>query len=166
MIRLAIPSDVDDIARLHVKAWQSAYRGHMPDAHLDALEPSKRVALWSTAIAQPDTVVLVAVPQPAIVGFCSLMPSRDADSSPAVAEITAIYVDPALVRSGVGSSLIQTALESARRRGFAEVSLWVLTSNLSARAFYEARGFEPDGATKAERRPGFSIHDTRYRRRS
>ena len=166
VIRLANSSDVGDIARLHVKAWQSAYRGHMPDAYLDALEPFQRVALWSKAIAQPGTFVLAAEEQRAIVGFCSLLPSRDADASPAVAEITAIYVDPARVRSGVGSSLIEAALEIARTKSFVEVTLWVLTGNLSARAFYEARGFEPDGTTKTEQRPGFSIHEIRYRRQS
>jgi hypothetical protein len=52
MIRLAALSDVDDIARLHVKAWQVAYRGHMPDAH-HGLDPSTRAAMGSKVIGQP-----------------------------------------------------------------------------------------------------------------
>jgi len=164
MIRSATPLDVGDIARLHVKAWQSAYRGHVPDAYLEALDSSQRTAMWSRVIVQPDTVVLVATAQEAIVGFCSLLPSRDSDANPAVAELSAIYVDPTRLRAGVGRSLIRAAAEIARSRSFVEVTLWVLTSNLSARAFYEAHGFEPDGTTKTEQRPGFAMHETRYRR--
>jgi ribosomal protein S18 acetylase RimI-like enzyme len=164
MIRLATLSDVDEIARLHVKAWQSAYRGQMPDAYLDGLDSSKRAALWSKAIAEPATLVLVATAAEALVGFCSLSPSRDADATPPVGELTAIYVDPSFLRAGVGSSLLAATFDSARQRSFTEVTLWVLTSNTSARAFYEARGFAVDGQTKTEQRPGFSIHETRYRR--
>jgi ribosomal protein S18 acetylase RimI-like enzyme len=164
MIRRAEPADVDAIAQVHVKTWQSTYRGHMPDSVLDSLDVSKRAAMWSKALEQPATLVLVAIVDRAIAGFCSLIPSRDADASASVAEIAAIYVDPAAWRSGVGSSLIEAAMDSARQRGLAEVTLWVLTSNTSARAFYEARGFNTDGQTKTEQRPGFSVHEIRYRR--
>jgi len=136
----------------------------MPDAHLDALDPSKRAAMWSKAITQPTTVVLVATLEASIVGFCSSLPSRDADATPNVGEIAAIYVDPTFWRSGFGSSLVEATVESARQRNFTELTLWVLTGNGSARAFYEARGFKTDGHSKTEQHPGFSIHETRYRR--
>jgi GNAT superfamily N-acetyltransferase len=164
MIRLAIPSDVDDIARLHVKTWQSAYRGHMPDAHLDGLDLAKRAAMWSRSIQQPATVVLVATAGETLVGFCALLPSRDVDAGASVGEIAAIYVDPAFWRAGIGSDLLEVTIDSARQRNFVELTLWVLTSNTSARAFYGARGFKADGQTKTDERPGFSIHETRYRR--
>jgi ribosomal protein S18 acetylase RimI-like enzyme len=163
LIRLAAPSDVDDIARLHVKAWQSAYRGHMPDAYLDGLDSSKRAAMWSKVIGGPSTLVLVATAAEALVGFCSLLPSRDADASPTVGEVSAIYVDPTYWRKRVGTSLIAATLDSARERSFTEITLWVVTSNTCARAFYEARGFRTDGQTKTEQRTGFSIDETRYR---
>jgi RimJ/RimL family protein N-acetyltransferase len=34
------------------------------------------------------------------------------------------------------------------KRGASDVTLWVLERNAAARAFYEAIGFEPDGASK------------------
>jgi ribosomal protein S18 acetylase RimI-like enzyme len=165
MIRLAVQSDVDAIARVHVTTWQSAYRGHMPDAHLDSLDPSRRAAMWSKALQQPATVVLVAIAGDRLVGFCSLMPSRDEDATTAIAEIVAIYVDPTFSRSGFGSSLVKGVVEAARSRSFTELTLWVLTDNAPARHFYEARGFNTDGRTKTEERWGFPLHETRYRRR-
>jgi ribosomal protein S18 acetylase RimI-like enzyme len=165
MIRLALPSDVEEIARVHVKTWQSAYRGQIPDADLDTLDPSARAATWSRAIAQPGTLVLVATLEASLVGFCSSLPSRDADATPNVGEIAAIYVDPAFWRSGFGSALVEATVASARQRNFSELTLWVLTGNGPARAFYEARGFETDGYTKTDERAGFAILETRYRRR-
>ena len=165
MIRPAVQSDVDDIARLHVKVWQVAYRGHMPDAHLDGLDPAKRAAMWSTVIGQPSTQVLVASAGEQLVGLCSLLRSRDPDASSTVGEIAAIYVDPTVWRSGIGSSLITAAVESAHQRNFSEMTLWVLTGNTSARAFYEAHGFRADGHDKIEERAGFAIHEIRYGRR-
>jgi ribosomal protein S18 acetylase RimI-like enzyme len=164
MIRIAVLADVPDIARLHVKTWQIAYRGYMPDAYLDALEPAKRAVLWSDAILSPDTVVLVAAAGTSIVGFCSLLPARDDDAKPDTGEIAAIYVDPPSWRSGVGRSLVEGGVEAARQRKFAELTLWVLNDNVSARRFYEACGFEIDGSAKTEQRLGFSSHEIRYRR--
>jgi GNAT superfamily N-acetyltransferase len=165
MIRLASQSDVEAIARVHVKTWQSAYRGHMPDAHLDSLDTSERAAMWSKALGEQSTLVLVATSGDTLVGFCSLQPSRDADAAPTLREIVAIYVDPAFCRCGFGSSLIEGIVEWARPRNFAELTLWVLTDNAPARQFYEARGFNIDGHTKTDDRWGFPLRETRYRRR-
>jgi GNAT superfamily N-acetyltransferase len=98
------------------------------------------------------------------VGFCALLPSRDADATPDIGEIAAIYVEPGFWRSGCGTVLVEAAVDAAHQRDFTELTLWVLTSNSPARAFYEARGFKTDGQTKTEEQPGFSIHETRYRR--
>lgn len=165
MIRLAVPGDVDAIARVHVRSWQSAYRGHMPDAHLDSLDPSRRADMWSKAIEQQTMLVLVATSGETLVGFYAQMPSRDADANSATSEIVAIYVDPAFWRLGFGGALVEAGVEAARPRNFSELTLWVLTGNAPARRFYEARGFNADGLTKTEDRWGFPLHQTRYRRR-
>jgi ribosomal protein S18 acetylase RimI-like enzyme len=163
-IRAAVAADVDAIAQVHVRAWQSAYRGQIPDAYLDSLDPSKRATMWSGAIRGPSSQVFVAMQGEALVGFCSVMPSRDSDAGADVAEITAIYVDPTYWRSGLGTCLVEAAVEYTGQRRFKEVTLWVLAANVSARAFYEARGFIADGVTKTEERPGFSLCEVRYRR--
>ena len=164
MIRLADPSDVPEIARVHVRSWQAVYRGHMPDAFLDALEPSQRIPLWTKAVVDPNAVVLVAAIGDALAGFCSLMAARDDDATPSIGEVTAIYVDPVRWRAGVGGGLMRDAFGAAAQRGFNELTLWVLTSNDRARRFYEQHGFAADGRTKVEQRAGFTLDGVRYRR--
>ncbi len=55
-------------------------------------------------------------------------------------------------------------MTSLREEGFADVTLWVLRENQDARQFYEAKGFEADGATKVDtRRDGAEHHEICYR---
>jgi L-amino acid N-acyltransferase YncA len=107
--------------------------------------------------------VLVAVEEDSLLGFCSLLPSRDDDAFPSTAEIAAIYVDPARWRSGIGASLIRAAFAAARTRDFHEITLWVLSANSAACAFYQSFGFTPDGQTKIDTRLGFPLDQLRYR---
>src|SRR5258706_11499553 len=164
-VRIAEAEDVAEIARLHVSVWRTAYRGHVPDAYLDWLDASKRAAVWSKNLRDPNRLLLVAADDQAIVGFCCLIPSRDPDALRSVGEISALYVDAGRWRQGHGTALVDVAVQSAATRGFSELTLWVLTANVGARAFYEARGFVADGHTKTDPHDGFALVETRYRRR-
>jgi hypothetical protein len=60
MIRRARSSDVPEIAAVHVRAWQVGYRGHVPDAYLDAMNPAQRAAWWSTVLVDPNVTECLA----------------------------------------------------------------------------------------------------------
>jgi len=60
------------------------------------------------------------------------------------AEITEMYVRPALRRRGVGRALVERAIEHARHRGCTEVHLLTDATNLAAQSFYPACGFHLD----------------------
>lgn len=162
LIRKASERDATRIARIHVRTWQAAYRGLLPDAYLDGLDPLQRAISWKGLIGAPDEFVLVAVRGERIVGFCSLLPSRDSAAPPEIAEISSLYVDPREWRRGAGSSLIAAAVDHAASHGFAAVTLWVLSDNTRARRFYAKSGFEADGVEKVDERLGFPIHELRY----
>jgi N-acetylglutamate synthase-like GNAT family acetyltransferase len=164
VIRAADIADVAGIARLHVKAWQDAYRGRMPDAYLDGLDPSRKAAAWFAAVQRAQTLILVALHNSSLVGFCALAPSRDADATAGVGEVTALYVDAHCWRSGHGTALLDAVVQNAPERGMSELTLWVLAANARARSFYEARGFFSDGHAKTDQFPGFALSELRYRR--
>lgn len=161
-VRPALIGDIDAVARIHVRSWQHAYRGMMPDAVLDALDESKRAARWREWLDKPDYSLQVAVQGGRVVGFCSLIHSRDAGANDAVGEIAALYVDPASWRIGTGTALVAAAVEQAHTVGYRVLTLWVLTSNDRARRFYDRVGFAPDGESKVETRPGYSLAELRY----
>jgi ribosomal protein S18 acetylase RimI-like enzyme len=164
MIRGALPTDAPEIASLNVRCWQAAYRGHIPDAFLDALDPAQQADWWSQRIRDPHTTVLVAVDAASLVGYCSLLPSRDEDAPSGACELVTLYVDPNRWRAGCGTALVFAAMARARERGFQELSLWVLATNTAARAFYGSLGFWHDGSSKTDSRLGVALHEVRYRR--
>src|ERR1700759_342461 len=51
VIRAARAADAAQIALVHVRSWQSAYRGLMPQAYLDGLDPAQRVGRGELILA-------------------------------------------------------------------------------------------------------------------
>ena len=163
-IRRAGEADVAAIARVHVAAWQHAYRGQLPDAVIDSFSVESRTQRWRELLTQPGHDLLVALRAGTLLGFCSLIAARDAGAGKEIGEIAALYVAPEHWRTGAGRRLLQAGQESARQRQFRELTLWVLVSNERARAFYSSVGYAADGAEKIEHRNGHPLHELRYRR--
>lgn len=152
-VRRAVPADAAPIAQIHVRSWQAAYRGLMPDDLLDGLSADERAQTWREALA--DNAVFVTERDGALVGFCALAePSRDEDAPDGTAEIGAIYVDPQAWRAGAGRALMDAALRHLQASGWREATLWVLRENEQALDFYAKFGFAPDGAEKSYTRSG------------
>lgn len=164
-VRKATVEDAAGIAFVHVRSWQVAYRGHMPDEFLDGLDAEKRTNMWCELTQNPDKMVFVAEDKEGdIVGFSALGPSRDPDTKSNTAEISAIYVHPEKWKKGVGRALLSASLDEVRKREFDQVTLWVLEANQRARLFYESFGFTPDGAMKDDDQwKSFAVREVRYR---
>jgi GNAT superfamily N-acetyltransferase len=168
VIRAARVADAAQIAVVHVRSWQGAYRGLMPQAYLDELDPAQRLTRWERSLAEVDaarTGVLVADVGGDLLGFASYSPSRDSDADPGrVGEIGAIYLLPSAWGRGIGRRLMEATLSCLVTAGFVEVTLWVLDSNVRARRFYEAGGWSADGGQQLDESRGFPITQVRYRR--
>jgi GNAT superfamily N-acetyltransferase len=165
-IRRATGADAGAIAGVHVRSWQAAYRGLVPQDHLDGLDPADRRPMWEHLLAQtawPGRGVLVAETVGGIVGFTGFLPTRDKDLDPAaVAEIATIYLLPEAWGGGTGKALMAEALDTLVRAGYRQAGLWVLDTNARARRFYEAGGWRRDGAVQQDTSLGFSLTEFRY----
>jgi GNAT superfamily N-acetyltransferase len=163
-LRAARPEDADDVAGVHVRSWQAAYRGLLPDAYLDGLRPEDRASRYTFGRLEPDQPrTIVAEHDGAIVGFATIRPSADADA-PDAGEVAALYVDPPMWRSGVGRLLIAEARDHLVRDGYREATLWVLVGNQRAQRFYCADGWWPDGQRRDQSSWGITVDEKRYRR--
>ena len=161
-IRPATPTDAGTIAGVHVATWQAAYRGLIPHSVLDALDVESRAAFWHRLLSTTHHT-FVAESGTGIIGFCSLIPSRDGEAG--VAEIAALYVTPAHWREGAGSALGSAAIRAAVEGGYSCITLWVLAANSAAISFYEAQGFSRDGATRTEETAsGVSLYEVHMKR--
>jgi GNAT superfamily N-acetyltransferase len=184
-VRPATIDDVDGIATVHVRSWQAAYPGLMPQDHLDAQDVGRRAEQWRRWFVDPPPRVHVLVAEhptggagrgdPAcgagpsgIIGFVVVAPYRaeEGEEHPGehVGEVGAIYALAGHWGTGVGRRLMDAAVRELAGEGFTEAVLWVIEGNVRARRFYEAAGWAPDGAAKLDRRGGWDIPEVRYRR--
>jgi len=163
-IRLASLEDALAIAKVHVGTWQCAYRGQIPDSYLDSLDVKKRTEKWHEILKnQGDTNQnYVAVIDRLIVGFCTVGNNRDPDMDPNTGELWGIYVDANFMNQGVGSTLMNKAIEHLKSKNFTKATLWVLTSNEKTRHWYESKGWRVEELTKVDDRGDFQLHETRY----
>jgi ribosomal protein S18 acetylase RimI-like enzyme len=165
-VRLATRLDLGALAEVHVRSWQEAYVGQVPQDHLDGLSIEQRTRAWTGTLdaLDPRAAILVLVDDGTVVGFAHVCPSRDPGAGPGVGEITSIYLHPSQWRRGGGRALMSAALDALRQRGFTDAILWVLRTNVRAQRFYESTGWLADGATKYEPIGGTQIEEVRYRR--
>lgn len=163
-LRPAAPDDALAVARVHVRAWQVAYQGLMPDPYLLGLRPEDRARRYNFASVdpmQPQTVV--AVEADAILGFATTAPARDADAA-GQGELCALYVEPDLWGRGVGRALASAARGNLRHLGFTQAMLWVVAGNARAQQFYRADGWTPDGLLRAQQIWSVTVDTVRYSR--
>ena len=162
--RPARPDDAGPVAGVHVRSWQVAYRGLLPDDYLDGLRPEDRVTRYTFGSSDPDAPsTTVATEDGVICGFVTTGPSRDEDSTTG-GEVLALYVDPQAWGCGVGRLLMGEARLHMVRRGFTTAVLWVLVGNDRAQRFYRADGWEPDGRGRSAEVWNVAVDELRYRR--
>ena len=162
LIRRAEPADAMEVARVHVRSWQIAYRGLMPDAYLEQLRPEDRAERYDFATVdalKPETIL--AVEGSAILGFATISPSRD-DDLPDHGELCGFYVDPPVWGRGVGVALMKAARARLFEKGFGRALLWLLTGNARALRFYEIDGWRPDGCRRANQVSSMPVDEIRY----
>lgn len=154
---------------LHVRSWQVAYRGIVPDAILDGLSIEARIEFWARAIAQtatePSRDVRIWVVEAArqVVGLATTRPCPDADIVGGTGELHSIYLAPEAWSRGLGARLLDTAIADLRERGFGPLFLWVIEDNVRGRRFYERSGWSPDGGRQPIDFDGILVDEIRYR---
>lgn len=128
------------LAHVHVRSWEQAYSGIMPEHFWDGHALATRTESWQQMLADPQqrSNTRVAEANGAVVGLAQVGPPRD-DDVDVDCEVHLIYLLDEHYGSGAASDMLTELLtdESA--------CLWVLKSNQRAQAFYRKHGFEPDG---------------------
>jgi ribosomal protein S18 acetylase RimI-like enzyme len=165
-IRAATVDDAEAIARVDLETHITAYRPLLGDDYLANVTPEENEDRWRKLISNhpsiehPPQEVLIVERDGIIVAYSAIGPSRD-DDGVGAGEVYTIYVHPSSWRGGVGTTLLGAATDRLRELGYAEVTLWVMEINQRARNFYEAQGWQPDGATEPAR--GRPLINLRYR---
>jgi ribosomal protein S18 acetylase RimI-like enzyme len=165
-IRPASVDDADAVGEVHVRAWQSAYRGVMPDDYLDGLQAQDHATRWREHLIAPssDGELLVVVDGHRVVGFASLGPAFDSDAPSDIGQLYAINLDPDVWGRGLGRALLSVATDRLRELGYVEAVLWVVPDNQRARRLYESEGWSDDDLRRDDEVFGVVVSAMRYRR--
>jgi GNAT superfamily N-acetyltransferase len=139
-IRAAVGGDGAEVARIYVESSNDGFGQLMPAMVLD----DGRVARWSETVA--DGNWWVAEVDGAIAGFVGIGPSRD-PVDPELGELDTIAVDSPYWRRGVGTALMQKALEQLAAR-YDEAIVWTLANHPQAQTFYAKTGWALSDRTR------------------
>ena len=145
-IRQATAEDAGRVTEVYVASWNLGFGELMPRIVGD----EARVGRWAGELVGGKTSWWVAEDGGSVVGFVGIGPSRD-PVDPRLGELDTIAVDPPYWRSGVGTALMQTALE-ALAAGYPEAILWTLADYPRGQRFYEATGWRADGGERDDGR--------------
>ena len=150
-VRPARPEDAEDVARVQLETWRTAYAGLLPPEALD-LPEDEVTAAWRAAIteaATPRHRVLVAVEGQDVVGFTASAPAGDDGlAADTTSEVTALLVVPRWGRRGHGSRLLAASVDGWRDDGVRTAVTWAFERDPATRRFLEAAGWGLDGLAR------------------
>lgn len=136
MVRRARVEDAEELAAVHVTAWEQTYAGLLPAAYLAARGYANRRAFWHDLLRRADPAVCVFVAcdeDGRIAGFASGGPERTGLVE-CRQELYALYLLAGVQGRGVGRQLVEHVVGA-----LGPVAVWVLATN-PARGFYEHLG--------------------------
>lgn len=139
-VREAILSDIEAVRPVHCKSITELGRDEYTQEQVDAWANGCESADYSATIDSEDLLFIVAEADGDVVGFGSLQfDSPDEYEVTVDAEVTGVYVHPAVVRQGVGTHIYADLERQARER---DVRTLGLSASLNAVPFYESHGYE------------------------
>ena len=131
------PKDAKDLKKIHVSAYQTSYRGYIPDDYLDSMTASDEVVLRTAAFIEKTETYFVEE-NGEKVGFVYLdYPKEQGDAF----EIMAIYVHPDCQLKGVGRFVVNELSKMKKLAGFTKVIAWTMKEGPSI-GFYQKMGFK------------------------
>ena len=154
-VRRATVDDAEAIERIRVETWRATYRGLLPDALIDQLQPN--VERRRERLRSPSELNFVAEEGTKVVGYAFAGSERSHDQE-YPGEVYAIYVLPGMQGKGHGRALIRQCADGLAARGITAMLIWVLRENQIGRGFYERLGGMPVREKALEEFPGAEEH--------
>lgn len=144
--RDATPDDAELMARIGPQTFTETF-GHLyAPENLAAFLENHSVTNWRGELSDPAFAVRIAEDAGVAAGFAKVgPPSLPFEARGPAAELRQLYVLKPWQGAGIAATLMDWAIDEARRRGAAEMFLSVFVDNHRARRFYARYGFEQVG---------------------
>jgi ribosomal protein S18 acetylase RimI-like enzyme len=143
-IRSARAADAKGLARIFKESWELAYRGMIPEAHLDRLVRRRDAEWWRTSLRSSERMLVIEVAG-TLAGYATYGPAR-AKGAPQ-GEIYELYLSPVYQGLGFGEHLFEACRHMLDLRRLKGLVVWALLDNEAACNFYWRRGGRPKAST-------------------
>ena len=102
---------------------------------------SSRRVMLEQSLQDPNSTIYVSEVENKIVGFIEERFFPDFVEGSTLSIIQSLMVDAKYRKQGIGTKLLQKAIEESERKAVLEVHVWTEFSNEQARNFYVKHGF-------------------------
>jgi GNAT superfamily N-acetyltransferase len=157
-VRPADQSDADEIARIQLSTWRTAYAEILPADVLAGLDGTAAAAQWRHTIQHGPAEVFVASEGNILVGFGTAGPApvdeaadaagRPPEDAASVALVATLLVEPRWGRRGHGGRLLARIGQAMRADGSTRGICWVPEADSASLSFYRRAGWAPDGTVR------------------
>jgi ribosomal protein S18 acetylase RimI-like enzyme len=137
-------ADAAALAQVFRDSWLFAYRGIIPDMHLEGLIRQRTPDWWRSVVRSGEgTLVLELAGK--VVGYATFGTARH--RGPYQGEIYELYLDPVCQGLGFGEHLFEGCRHALDMRRLKGLIVWALIDNTPACNFYWRRGGRPVTST-------------------
>lgn len=160
-IREATAQDALQISRIIAHSWRGAYQELIDPVYLSRLPEEYWLPAMRGWLASGRLYGCIAEEDGEPVGSVIYGRGRDEDHAD-WGEIVSLYVLPEHMGSGLGSSLLRSAMNALLDEGYDRVYLWCIAGNDRAEAFYQRHGFRPTDERVEYRIGSGDVTDIRF----
>lgn len=146
-VRLAVPEDATDMAEIHMRSWEVAYKDIIPADYIRE-KNATRSAMWKKSLSEGQYPHRVIQLNGKTVGNMCVAPPQDDDLGDDYYELHGIYLHPDYYRQRIGTRAMEYAFDIARNFDKKFITVWVFEENINSIKFYEKCGFSTDGKIK------------------
>lgn len=139
-VRKGMQRDASALVGVFRDAWLTAYRGIIPQLHLESLVRRRDKAWWQNAARGSDGLLVLEVAG-TVVGYATFGRARGRGKFQG--EIYEIYLAPSYQGLGLGEHLFEGVRHALDERRLNGLIVWALAENEMAADFYWRRGGRP-----------------------
>ncbi len=152
------PGDAEALARVHVTAWRETYTGLLPAHALAAMDVRRHAKRFRAQLLYPprNSLVLALEQRGGLVGYGEAIGGGNGTG-----EVHTLYLLRAAQGVGLGREMLAALARALAGGGARSTVIWVLSTNVRARAFYEHLGGHA-GPSRPVAGWGPGLMETRY----
>ncbi len=140
-IEVAGSADAAEMAAVHYLSHTTSFAEFASPEWVKSRDPDEYLKQWQAFLTgnDPRERAWKAVDSGRVVGTVKISAMSDVE-----AQLASMHVHPEWHRRGIGTQLMDAAMEFMRETGFTTAILGVIQANTAARALYERAGWQVD----------------------